>query len=73
MCSFGICSVATCEKCRPKMLTCPNCHARTYIADTCMFCKGLISKEHQQAAKDEWWRKKREDDERAPGRNSPSS
>ena len=63
-CSFGMCAVATCEKCKPKLLTCPSCGKRTYIANVCVFCKSTISQECQDAAVEAWKRKHLEKMER---------
>lgn len=63
-CSFGMCAVATCEKCKPKLLTCPSCGKRTYIANVCVFCKSAIPQECQDAAVEAWKRKHLEEMER---------
>ena len=55
-CFFGLCTDPNCEKCKPKYLKCPSCGQRTYISDTCVFCRASISKEVQEEAKDEWKR-----------------
>ena len=53
-CSFGICAVATCEKCKPKLVVCPTCGKKTYLCNKCMFCSAEIPQEVQQAAVDTW-------------------
>lgn len=70
-CSFGMCAVATCEKCKPKLLTCPTCGKRTYIADICVFCRSEISKQCQTAAIETWKRKHLEEmkEERRSGKS----
>jgi DNA-directed RNA polymerase subunit RPC12/RpoP len=55
MCSYGGCSSFTCEKCYPKLVTCPDCGHKTLLQfNTCLRCKAPISEELKKAAIAQW-------------------
>lgn len=56
MCFYGGCASLTCEKCRPKLVTCPNCGKNSFLQfDVCIFCKTKISEEVKEAARAKWY------------------
>jgi ribosomal protein L37E len=58
MCLF--CELS-CEKCKPKYLTCPLCSAKVFMyLPECSSCGIALTEESRQQAWDDW-RRKRED------------
>lgn len=49
------CCVPTCEKCKPKLVTCPACsHTSLLSISTCTNCKEVIPEEAKEAARKKW-------------------
>jgi len=61
MCFYGLCLDLNCEKCKPKLVICPNCKKKTYIQlDKCMHCRYEIPQDVKEDARNLWEKKRKE-------------
>lgn len=52
---YGNCTSATCERCKPKLVRCPDCAGIAFLKDdTCVVCGALIPEEAKTASIAAW-------------------